>query len=216
MKSNTILGDPSLQVWTDLPEEITVTALPETVAVGLTTEVDLTVETVSLGPVEGALVCLRKVSDVYVYGYTGSDGALSLPVTPVTEGTIDLTVTAYNIIPYMGEVPAVLTPIPKRPLNVEAEATGSNLVLTWSPVTEDMLGNPVTVDWYEVYSMNVPHFPVSDLSPVGSPTDTTFTDVGVVGDTATNHYYRVVAVSLLSGSSPPSLPVGEFDFLLEH
>jgi hypothetical protein len=216
MKSNTVLGDPSLQVWTDVPAEVTVTAFPETVAVGLTTEVELAVETVSRGPVEGALVCLRKAADVYVYGYTGFDGALSLPATPVTEGIIDLTVTAYNVMPYMAEIPAILMPIPKSPENVAAQASGTDLVLTWSPVTEDMLGNPITVDLYEVYRASVAHFLVNDLSPVGSPVVTTFTDVGAVGNVEINYYYRVVAVSTASGSSPPSLPVGEIDFLLEQ
>ncbi len=106
MKEYTILGDPSLQVWTDVPEEMTVAATPSTVPMNQTTNVTVSVTTPTRGPVAGALVCFRRDPDVFVYGYADASGEVVLAVTPATEGAIDLTATAYNNIPVLDSITA--------------------------------------------------------------------------------------------------------------
>jgi hypothetical protein len=217
MHEYTVLGDPSVQVFTDVPGTSSVTLSPSQVAVGTTTNVTATVTTPARGPIHGALVCLRKSSEVYVWGYTNASGQVTLAVNPTTSGDVDVTMTAYNVRPYLGTLPTSATTPPRTPLNVAASATGLGaVVLTWSPVTQDVTGNPVTIDHYSVYRHTIPHFLVSGLTPIASPTGTTYTDAGMAGDPAVNHFYRIVAVSTTQGPSGPSAPVGEMDYQLEQ
>ncbi len=214
MKEYTILGDPSLQVWTDVPTSITVNASPSSVPIGQSTDVQVSVSTTALAPVAGALVCLMKDSDVYAYGYTNGAGNVTLPVQPTTTGDIDLTVTGYNRIPYYGTVPATSgTPTPLNPESISAELSGSDdILLTWSPVTQDITGSPITIDHYDVYRNTVAYYETSGLTPVASPSFTHFTDNGAAKNFSVNYFYRVVAVSTSSVESAPSATVGEFDF----
>jgi hypothetical protein len=107
----------------------------------------------------------------------------------------------------------VVGTVPRAPEDVEASVVGtSDLRITWSPVTQDLLGLPISVDHYEVYRHSIAYYPVQGLTPIGVPTTTEFTDFGIVGDPAVNHYYRIVAVSSTGLASGPSETVGEFDF----
>jgi hypothetical protein len=202
MREYTILGDPSLQVWTDVPHPISVTTDPTIVPVGQTTDVDVLVTTTTRSPVSGALVCLWKDMEVYVYGYTDGAGLVTLPVEPDTEGTIKLTVTAYNQIPHIGNIPAGGGG--DMPQNVEAQAIGSDLHLTWDAM--------VDIDHYDVYRDTVAHFSVSSLTLIGSPSTNQYTDPGAVGNLSVNYFYRIVAVSNEGSESQASDTVGEFDY----
>lgn len=216
MHEYAILGDPSLQVNTDVPKAATVGTNPSVVPIGATTNVTVSVSTI-VGPVQGALVCLRKASEVYVWGYTNVGGQITLPVTPTTSGGIDVTVTAYNVQPYLGTLATSATIPPKSPVNVTASANAmGGVVLTWSPVTQDVAGSPITITNYSVYRHTVPHFFVGGLAPIASPSGTSYTDPARAGDPAVNYFYRIVAVSATQGSSGPSAPVGEFDYQMEQ
>ena len=107
MKEYTILGDPSLQVWTDVPQTTNTTVVPSTLVAGQPTSVTITATDPSKGPVEDALVCLRKSGEVYVWGYTNSAGQVTLSATPITVGNVELTVTAYNQQPVLSTVPVL-------------------------------------------------------------------------------------------------------------
>jgi hypothetical protein len=103
--------------------------------------------------------------------------------------------------------------VPKTPGNISIEADGmGGVILTWSPVTEDMTGAPITIDHYEVFRNTVPYYSIALLLPVGVPTAPVFMDQNVTGDPAVNHYYRITAVADTGASSTASAPVGEFDF----
>lgn len=214
MHEYTTLGDPSLQLYTRVPAAATVVVAPSQVPVGVSTQVVVSVST-ALGPVRNALVCLRKAGEVYVWGYTNEAGSVSLPVSPTSTGTMDLTVTAYNVQPYLGNLPVTAAVPPASPTGVVATPTPlGGLQLTWSPVTQDVLGNPVSIHHYEVYRQTVAYFSIMGLSPIGTTTGTSYVDPQAVGDPSTNRFYRIVAVSLTQGSSAPSSPVGEFDYSL--
>jgi hypothetical protein len=101
---------------------------------------------------------------------------------------------------------------PEAPQDLVASAAGNDLLLTWSPVTLDVNGLPVSIDYYEVYRNTNPHYTTTGLIPVGFPSSNEFIDLGILGNPAVNYFYRVVAVSLAGQSSEPSLPAGEFDF----
>ena len=94
---------------------------------------------------------------------------------------------------------------------LEASAQGSDVQLTWSPVTADLLGNPTIIDYYIVYRDTFAQFDISAADSIGGPTGTSFTDYGAVGDYDTNFYYTVVVVDDFGTESARSKRVGEFD-----
>jgi hypothetical protein len=65
MKEYTILGDPSLQFWTDVPQTMVVSMDPSCVPAGQSTDVTVAVtDSATTDPVVDALVCLWRPDDV--------------------------------------------------------------------------------------------------------------------------------------------------------
>jgi hypothetical protein len=95
--SYNILGDPEINCWTDVPQSIIV-AFPDTVPFGQN-RIDIDVTDSSGSPLPGAAVCLWKDTEVFAVGFTGAGGGIEIPVSPTTEGSIRLTVTARGHIP---------------------------------------------------------------------------------------------------------------------
>jgi hypothetical protein len=94
-----LLGDPEMALWTDEPATLTV-LYDDTITVG---ESEFLV-TVMDGdqPVKDALVCVSKGEEVYQSGFSGADGQVRLGISPVSPGTLSVTVTAQNFLPYQG------------------------------------------------------------------------------------------------------------------
>jgi len=96
-----LLGDPELPIFTTTPSVLSVSH-PESVSMEPQT-VDIYVEEGG-SPKMGALVCLSKGDEVYVYDFTLLDGWVSLPIDPIASGDMVITVTAQNCIPYQGTI----------------------------------------------------------------------------------------------------------------
>jgi len=99
-----LLGDPAMDIWTKVPQELYVEH-PSVTIVGpapLTVSVSLEGE-----PVEGALVCLQKGNEVYKTGYADATGQVTLYPCPVTPGLMDIAVTAHNGLPYSSTVTVI-------------------------------------------------------------------------------------------------------------
>ena len=96
-----LLGDPEMPVRTDVPYALSVSH-PDTIVAGAST-VDVTVWS-ARGPVQDALVCLANGDDLYVRGWTGSDGTLSLDVQTAVPESVNITVTAANAAPYESRI----------------------------------------------------------------------------------------------------------------
>ncbi len=96
-----LLGDPELPLWTDTPQELIVD-YPDTIPGG---QSQLTV-TVTSGssPVEGSLVCVMDGNDFYSTEITGSDGQVTLSISPSPTDTLWITVTAHNFLPYEDQI----------------------------------------------------------------------------------------------------------------
>jgi len=95
-----LLGDPEMPIWTDIPSQLLVTH-PESISVGATS---LGIAIESDGPVEGALVCIHKDSEVYERGYTDGAGNVVLDVSVQTPGVLMLTVTGKDRYPYQDSI----------------------------------------------------------------------------------------------------------------
>jgi uncharacterized lipoprotein YddW (UPF0748 family) len=93
--------------------------------------------------------------------------------------------------------------------DLQATKSGADILLTWSAVTTDTLGNPATIDEYVVYRATDPYSPPGDS--IGSTTLTEYTDPGAAGSAVINYYYVVKAVDEGQSKSSDSNRVGEFD-----
>lgn len=120
-------GDPSLPIYTAPPTDLSVSH-NATVPLGATT---FTVNVLSGGsPVDSARVCLNKANDEYVVGLTGPGGSVVLPFAPDSTGTVMVTVTADDHVPYQGSmtVTAPATPyLYAADQLIDDDATGSSL-----------------------------------------------------------------------------------------
>jgi len=98
----TLLGDPEMPIFTDVPNSLTVSH-PENVSEEQSFLVTVIDENDSQQPVADALVCIQKGTEIYQRGYTDASGQISLPVgSGITAGTMQVTVTAQNYYPYEG------------------------------------------------------------------------------------------------------------------
>ncbi|MFO7653144.1 MAG: C25 family cysteine peptidase [Candidatus Krumholzibacteriia bacterium] len=90
----TLLGDPALQLWRAAPRATVVTA-PSSVPAGQ----QAVAVTVQAGgsPVAGARVCLQKAGDDYGYALTDAAGVATIDYTPVSGGTITVTVSGKGL-----------------------------------------------------------------------------------------------------------------------
>lgn len=95
-----VLGEPSVDLWTYVADSLFVN-YPASISQGSNT-ITLTVQKSGLVPVYGALVCLYKEGEVFETGYTDINGEVTLYPSPITTGSVDVTVTAHNCLPHRG------------------------------------------------------------------------------------------------------------------
>jgi hypothetical protein len=212
-----VMGDPGTQIWFDRPESLQVTH-PASIATGAQA-VTVWVNDHLGAPLNGALVCAWKGSEVYQYGYTQVGGGLNLAVNPATAGPMLLTVTARNMLPYQGTIQVtsgdVTPPEGIDDLAVSLTPQG-DLLLAWSAVTQDTTGAPETLDHYEVYRDTDAYLdPGGGLTPLATvPAGTTsYTDqTSGAGQPGLDHFYCVIAVDQADNRSTVSNRVGEIDW----
>ncbi len=102
---------------------------------------------------------------------------------------------------------------PESVSDLSAVRSGSDLVLTWSDVSEDIEGEAISGVTYNIYrAANSPYFRANATGiPYDTTGDTTYTDDGVVGDLDTNYYYVVTAVDTAGRESAISNRVGAYN-----
>ncbi len=94
-----VLGDPGLVMWTSVPESLSV-AHPPTAPVGHSV-FEVEVRNSNLQPVEDAVVCLWKGTEVYSTGLTDGFGVVRFSIEPTTPDTMWVTATCHNYLPYL-------------------------------------------------------------------------------------------------------------------
>jgi hypothetical protein len=98
-------GDPTMEIWTARPVVLNV---DHPVELSLeSSSVLVHVEDAAGEPVEGAFVCVWKENELYLRGYTNSEGDTLFAVEPESPGGLFITVTKHNCIPYQGEIEIV-------------------------------------------------------------------------------------------------------------
>ncbi len=94
-------GDPAMDITTMDPVTLDVDHLPTTPIGGSDYEVNVSYNS---SPIEGALVCIYKSGEAYEVGTTDSLGNVTLPALLTSGGTMMLTVTYHNALPYMADI----------------------------------------------------------------------------------------------------------------
>lgn len=103
----TLLGDPTLLVWTASPLPLAV-SVADTLPLGAQI---VTVQVTTNGqPLPGATVCLLKADEDYAYAVTDAAGEVALPLTVKSGGVVELHVTAPNHQPYAAALPVSTAP----------------------------------------------------------------------------------------------------------
>jgi hypothetical protein len=73
-------------------------------------------------------------------------------------------------------------------------ASGSDIVLSWSPVTEDTAGAPVVVDFYRIYRSTDPVFVPSGANLIDTSVGANYTDIEILSSSEPAYFYKVTAV----------------------
>jgi len=103
-----LLGDPEVPVWTATPGTLTTDALPQLFTVPQT--VSITVRDAATSqPVRNAMVALTA-RGTFGRGFTDAAGVATFTVDVADPGTVNVTVTAHNYLPYETTAGVVLTP----------------------------------------------------------------------------------------------------------
>ncbi|MGB3341604.1 MAG: C25 family cysteine peptidase [bacterium] len=95
------IGDPEMNIWT---------AIPKTTEVFHDSTIYVNDESLSVlvhfnsTPLESALVCITIDTIFHKYGYTATDGKIILQLDNLIPGSLTLTVTARNVIPYQAQI----------------------------------------------------------------------------------------------------------------
>lgn len=98
-----LFGEPAVPIWTGRAFAATVTK-PAAINVGGNVPVTITVTDDNEVPVESALVCLIKDDGAFARGFADETGTITLLVSPLTPGMLQLTVTGANNLPYLDSI----------------------------------------------------------------------------------------------------------------
>ena len=111
------LGDPATLIWTENPINLDVEH-PTALFTGnhlLDITVTKKIDEEDIHSVKNATVCLFKANELYAVGKTATNGTIRFNISLHTRGTLYVTVTKQNYIPYEGEI-TIIKPIQKKPV----------------------------------------------------------------------------------------------------
>jgi len=107
----TVLGDPSIHVWKDLPMDVNV-EYPDTILVG-NNHLEFTITFASSGePVANAELCLTKPvvmagDNLFITAVSDSAGKVVVDLAPETAEVLSVTVRGGNVVPFLGEIEVI-------------------------------------------------------------------------------------------------------------
>ena len=159
-----LLGDPLLLMYENVPGQLSA-AFSEPIGPGSQTfTVTVTADSI---PVEDALVCLSKDTEVYARDYTNSSGQVSISINPTTPGDMFVTATRANYLP--DEDTCQVTVGGTRDVGVQRIVAPADTVDSGSIVTPKA--------WIRNFGNTVVTFPVTMLIATGYTNTQTVTSL---------------------------------------
>ena len=143
----TLLGDPELPIWKENPSSLTVTH-PTQAPVG-SSSFSISVYS-GENPVNQASVCLWKGTDVYLIGLTNSAGQIAFSIAPTSPGTMYVTVTKQDYLPYEGSttIQDGTNSPPQNPVTPTGQTNGGiNIEYIYSSSTTDPDQDQIWYQW---------------------------------------------------------------------
>ncbi len=159
-----LLGDPLLLMYENVPGQLSA-AFAEPIGTG-SQSFTVTVTAASV-PVERALVCLSKGTEVYARDYTSSSGQVSISINPTTPGDMFVTATRANYLPT--EDTCQVTVGGTRDVGVQRIVAPADTVDSNSIVTPKA--------WISNFGTTVATFPVTMLIATGYTNTQTVTSL---------------------------------------
>ncbi|MEA2103354.1 MAG: C25 family cysteine peptidase, partial [Candidatus Cloacimonadota bacterium] len=99
---NNLMGDPGLELWTDVPQNFNI-EFPEEIYAG-TNYLEVEILDENNQPITDALVCILQEDDeIFAREYTDAQGKVYLQVNANTTGDAVVTVTKHNFKPFVQE-----------------------------------------------------------------------------------------------------------------
>ena len=124
---NSLMGESSLQMWSDYPE-VTTVSHPYAVTKG-TNFIDISVSKGS-GPIEDAWVTIYKEDEILESGYSNGNGFVRLPINSIEEGEVLITVTKKNHYPYQNSFqiydPGVSVNVAETTVTIDDDNSGNS------------------------------------------------------------------------------------------
>jgi hypothetical protein len=162
-------GDPSMEIWTCIPEQMKVEVTPGDLVKGQAVDVEVTVKQNDTNLVGATVTISREDSpDDYWIGKTDISGYIKLTVKASELGDYDLVVTAHNCIPYHQMIYSVdcaqpvITGQPSGPNDMlcegsshtlEVDANGISLSYQWQQSPGD--------EWIDIPDANTASYTVT-------------------------------------------------------
>lgn len=144
-----VIGDSTLEFWTDVPQQMNITY--PTAVPSANPSYFVTVKNDNDTPLEDACVVLEKLPDIYLIDYTNESGKAVFNLENVTPGTIHITVTKHNCIPFLGNTSVY---------NVMSLTNGWNFISfpfnqTINKQNITVRHNQTSYDWQQAVSSNL-------------------------------------------------------------
>jgi len=120
-----LLGEPEMPIWTDSPDSLAV-SFPDKIPIGSSQFIIYVEDSTTHSPVSQAYICLWKENEVYLTGFTNFNGYMTFFPSPATHGTMYVTVTKQNYLPYESEA-TVASPLVFTQPATEVEETSATI-----------------------------------------------------------------------------------------
>ncbi|KQC06589.1 MAG: hypothetical protein APR54_07110 [Candidatus Cloacimonas sp. SDB] len=187
---NNLMGDPGLELWSDIPEELNLIYESE-ISVG-TNNLVIDVTDENGIPVEDVWVTILKGDDeIFVSDYSNAAGQVILPVIADIAGEVTITASKHNYIPEIQQVEIVEseTFVNLHSFTIDDDEAGL------SSGNNDGLINPGEIIELEVNLMNYGTFQVNGVS---ATIETTSSDIILLEPQ--EDFYSIAAGSSSSGN----------------
>ncbi len=191
---NNLMGESSLQMWSDYPE-ITTVSHPYAITKG-TNYIDITVSK-GAGPVEDAWVTIYKEDEIIESSYSNGNGFVRLPINSIEEGEVLVTVTKKNHYPYQNSFqiydPGVSINVEESTITIDDDNSGNS-----SGNGNGIANGGETLELY----VSATNFGSNDATGVIGTISSTNNNIDVVNNTVS---YGDIASGNTNGSSTPYL-----------